>query len=154
MARVGLFVNESAAKVREVSETVGLDCLQFHGDESAEYCSDFRQSYMKAVRVRQAQDIERAMQEYQGASGLLLDAYKEGVPGGTGERFDWNWVPDQDRGLVLAGGLNPDNVAAASTTARPYAVDVSSGVEQAPGKKSAAAMQAFTAAVRTADEME
>lgn len=154
VTRVGLFVNEKAERVKAISEALGLDCLQFHGDEDAEYCDGFAQSYMKAIRVREPADIERAMEQYGRASGLLLDAYKEGVPGGTGERFDWHWVPQKGRGLVLAGGLNPDNVTAAIATARPYAVDVSSGVEQAPGKKSAAAMQAFTAAVRTADEME
>lgn len=154
VTRVGLFVNEDQARVKHLSDMLGLDCLQFHGDETAEYCSGFHQSYMKAIRVRQAEDIPLAIQGYPGASGLLLDAYKAGVPGGTGERFDWRWVPENGLGLVLAGGLNPDNVSAAIRTARPYAVDVSSGVEDAPGKKSAAAMRAFTAAVKAADEME
>lgn len=151
---VGLFVNEEQAKVRQISERLALDCLQFHGDESSDYCASFGRAHMKAIRVRQAEDIPAALEQYSGASGLLLDAYKAGVPGGTGERFDWRWVPVQSRGLVLAGGLNADNVQAAISTARPYAVDVSSGVEESPGKKSVAAMRAFTAAVQAADEME
>jgi phosphoribosylanthranilate isomerase len=149
---VGLFVDAQPEAVREAMHAVPLDLLQFHGDESPDYCAQFGRPWLKAVRMRDEVDVAAEAVRYGGARGLLLDAYRPGVPGGTGERFEWSRVPhDLDMPLVLAGGLTPDNVAAAVTQVRPYAVDVSGGVEAAKGIKDLEKMAAFAAAVREAD---
>lgn len=133
---VGLFVNASEADVEQVLDRVPLQLLQFHGDESARQCTRFGRPYIKAIRMRPELDLEAAMAAHPQASGFLLDAYRKGVPGGTGETFDWQRVPrSADRPIILAGGLTPDNVAEAVATTQPYAVDVSGGVERAPGRK-------------------
>ncbi len=133
---VGLFVDAEPEFVRAAAAVAGLQLLQFHGDESREYCEQFQRPYMKAIRMRPELDVVAAINEYPSASGILLDAYRPGIPGGTGETFDWQRVPAQSlRPLVLAGGLTPVNVAAAIQATGVYGVDVSGGVESAPGKK-------------------
>jgi phosphoribosylanthranilate isomerase len=133
---VGLFVNAEAARVRDILAHVPLQLLQFHGSESARYCESFDRPYIKAIRMRPELDVSVAMAEHPRALGFLLDAYRPGVPGGTGETFDWQRVPPSaERPIILAGGLTPDNVARAVATTSPYGVDVSGGVEAAPGRK-------------------
>lgn len=152
IATVGLFVDAEPAAVRAVLQDVPLDTLQFHGAEDAVYCAQFGRPFLKALRMRDATDVAAVRGEFHAARALLLDTYRPGVPGGTGEVFDWQRVPRALAGqVVLAGGLNPGNVGAAVATARPYAVDVSGGVESAPGIKDARRIAAFIDAVRLAD---
>lgn len=147
---VGLFVDAPAAEVLEVLQAVPLDVLQFHGEEAPAYCAAFGRPYLKALRMRDGLDVAAAARRYAGAQGLLLDTYVPGEAGGTGLAFDWQRVPQGlDLPLILAGGLTPDNVAEAITIARPYGVDVSGGVEQAKGIKSAAKMAAFMRGVES-----
>ncbi len=132
----GLFVDADPAFVNTVLREVPLQLLQFHGDESLAYCESFARPYMKAIRMRPELDVAAAIAEYPTASGILLDAYRPGVPGGTGETFDWARVPKfSTKPLVLAGGLTPANIADAIQMTQVYGVDVSGGVESAPGKK-------------------
>lgn len=132
----GLFVDADPAFVNAVLRQVPLQLLQFHGDESPAYCESFDRPYMKAIRMRPELDIAAAIAEHPTASGILLDAYRPGVPGGTGETFDWARVPRfSTKPLVLAGGLTPANITEAILTTQVYGVDVSGGVESAPGKK-------------------
>lgn len=141
---VGLFVNASERLVRETMERVRIDLLQFHGDEDAEFCERFARPYLKAVRVRAAQDVVQAAERHAAAQALLLDAHRPRQWGGTGQTFDWSLVPAlPGTRLMLAGGLHPGNVAEAVRAVRPYAVDVSGGVEEAPGVKDAALIEAF-----------
>jgi phosphoribosylanthranilate isomerase len=149
---VALFVNADAAAVWTVIEQVRPDVLQFHGEETPEFCSSFAFPYLKAARVRPGMDLLQYAARYEDAQGLLLDAYTPGVHGGTGERFDWSLIPGElNRPIVLAGGLEPGNVGEAVRGVRPWAVDVSSGVEAAKGIKDAAKMAAFIREVRNAD---
>ncbi|HSJ48072.1 MAG TPA: phosphoribosylanthranilate isomerase [Gammaproteobacteria bacterium] len=149
---VGLFVNEQPGMVRAMADAVGLDLLQFHGDEAPDYCRQFNQPYIKALRVRPDSDLLAAAQGYREARGLLLDAWHETVPGGSGAVFDWELIPEALRThCILAGGLAPDNVAAAIDAVRPYAVDVSSGVEADKGIKDPARIQAFMRGVSSGD---
>ncbi|MGV2837313.1 phosphoribosylanthranilate isomerase, partial [Pseudomonas shirazensis] len=121
------------------------------GDETPSDCVGFNRPYIKALRVRPGDDLEAACQHYAGASGILLDTFVAGVPGGTGEAFDWSLVPARlSKPIILAGGLSADNVAQAIAQVQPYAVDVSGGVEQAKGIKDAARIEAFMRAVRQA----
>lgn len=146
---VGLFVDADAAYVREVLAQVPLDLLQFHGDEDADYCDQFERPYLKAVRVRADQNLATVAAAWPKAQGILLDSYKAGVPGGTGEVFDWTLVPRERRwNLVLAGGLTADNVAQAIAWVEPWAVDVSGGVELAKGIKDVEKINAFVREVR------
>lgn len=148
---VGLFVNASRCELGEILDAVPLDLLQFHGDETPEQCEGYNRPWIKALRVRPGDDLEASCTLYAKASGILLDAYVAGVPGGTGEAFDWSLVPEYlSKPIILAGGLSPDNVAAAIARVRPYAVDVSGGVEQAKGIKDGQKIQAFLDAVRQA----
>lgn len=148
---VGLFVNEEPVRVREVLAEVPLSLLQFHGEEDAAYCASFGRAWMKAARVRAGFDLLNYAARFPGAAGLLVDAWVEGY-GGGGEVFDWSLLPETfPLPLVLAGGLNPGNVAQAIGTVRPWAVDVSSGVEAAKGIKDRALMEAFVAGVCEAD---
>lgn len=127
---VGLFVNPEASWVREVLARVPLDLLQFHGDEEAAFCGQFGRRWIKAVRVRRREDIEAAFRTYHNASGLLVDAYDPNLFGGTGNGFDWALIPEQrPLPVILAGGLTPANVGRAIEQVRPWAVDVSGGVE-------------------------
>jgi phosphoribosylanthranilate isomerase len=135
---VGLFVNAPREAVDAILGAVPMDLLQFHGSEPAEFCATFSRPYIKAIGVQ--------------AGGFLLDAYQPDIHGGGGVSFDWNQVPvSRDRPLILAGGLTPENVAGAIERLRPFAVDVSSGVEQRKGIKSAAKIQAFMRGVERGD---
>ena len=141
---VGLFVDAEEAFVKDVLSRVPLQLLQFHGDESPEYCERFQRSYMKAIRMRPELDVQQAIAQHPNATALLLDAYRPGVPGGTGETFDWLRVPkNSPRPIVLAGGLTPENIALAVRSTEVYGVDVSGGVESAPGKKDAQKINTF-----------
>lgn len=149
---VGLFVDASRCELGEILDAVPLDMLQFHGNETAEACSGYHRPYLKALRVKPGDDIAARAAEYPGAAGILLDTYVEGVPGGTGAAFDWSLIPhDLRRPLVLAGGLHAGNVQQAIRQVRPYAVDVSGGVEASKGIKDAEKIRAFIRQCRTAD---
>ncbi|MBF8672411.1 phosphoribosylanthranilate isomerase [Pseudomonas putida] len=148
---VGLFVNASRCELNEILEVVPLDLLQFHGDETPQDCEGYHRPWIKALRVRPGDDLEAACRLYAGARGILLDTYVPGVPGGTGEAFDWSLVPARlSKPIILAGGLSAGNVGQAIAQVRPYAVDVSGGVEQAKGIKDAAKIEAFMRAVKQA----
>lgn len=149
---VGLFVDAAAGEVEAVLEQVPLQLLQFHGSETPEYCARFGMPYIKAVRVKPEVDLLEYAARYASAQGLLLDAFVEGVHGGTGLAFDWRLIPAElPLPIVLAGGLTPENVAQAVRRVRPWAVDVSSGVEREKGKKDAARIAAFIKGARDAD---
>jgi phosphoribosylanthranilate isomerase len=149
---VGLFVDPAAETVRAVLAHAPLDVLQFHGDETPEFCRQFGRPYLKAIRVRPGVDLVECAARYADAQGLLLDAYIEGVPGGTGESFDWALIPrDLSLPVILSGGLQPGNVAGAVRAVRPYAVDVSSGVEASKGIKDVAKVAAFIKEVKNVD---
>ncbi|BBL71019.1 N-(5'-phosphoribosyl)anthranilate isomerase [Methylogaea oryzae] len=141
---VALFVDEQEEAVRDVLANVRVDLLQFHGDESPEYCRGFGRPYMKAIRMAEGVDLAQVAWRYHDSAGLLLDAWHPDAKGGTGAAFDWERVPAQcSLPIVLAGGLTPDNVRQALAVARPYALDVSSGVESAKGIKDFDKMAAF-----------
>lgn len=136
VTRVGLFVDASPEAVKGMLQAVSLDLLQFHGDETPDYCAQFGKPYIKAVRVHAATDLLKYAADFDAACGLLLDTYVAGVPGGTGESFDWKLIPQNfPKPIVLSGGLTPTNVGDAIQQTRPWAVDVSSGVESAKGIK-------------------
>jgi phosphoribosylanthranilate isomerase len=146
---VGLFVNAGRERIAEVLGRVRVDLLQFHGDESPGDCDGHGRPWIRAVRMRRGLDPAVERRRFAGASALLLDAYVQGVPGGTGSRFDWERIPrDMAGGIILAGGLEPDNVAQAVRNVRPYAVDVSGGVELAEGIKDPDKIEAFMRGVR------
>lgn len=152
---VALFVDEQEARIQEILQSVPIDCLQFHGDESPETCRKYGKRYMKAVRVRQNTDISELARQYSDAAALLLDAWHPEAKGGTGFRFDWNLVPRNfTLPIVLAGGLAPGNARTAIATVRPYALDVSSGVEAEKGVKDADKMAAFLAEVNEGDRIK
>jgi phosphoribosylanthranilate isomerase len=145
---VALFVDEQEALIRKVLEQVPIDCLQFHGDESPEACRIYGKRYIKAVRMQENTDIPEMAKCYGDADGLLLDAYHPGVKGGTGRRFDWSLIPKRcELPVILAGGLDASIVKVAVGKVRPYALDVSSGVEAREGIKDREKMAAFIAAV-------
>lgn len=151
----GLFVNPSREYVEEVLSKVPLDLLQFHGDETPEFCQSFPARWIKAVRVRARGDIEQAFQDYSGASGLLVDAWVEDRYGGTGQSFNWDLIPAcRPLPLILAGGLASDNVAGAVEQVRPWGVDVSGGVESDKGIKHAAKITDFINEVHRVDETD
>jgi phosphoribosylanthranilate isomerase len=151
VATVALFVNPSVAEVDAVLKTVRPDLLQFHGEESPQFCRAFGVPWLKAFRVRPGVDLLQSAAAYADARGWLLDAWSAAAHGGTGERFDWDLIPrDLPRPVVLAGGLNPANVADAIRRVRPWAVDVSSGVEAGKGIKDAALIAAFIKEARNA----
>jgi len=148
----GLFVNASAEMVRKVLQEVPLDVLQFHGEESHAFCAQFGRPYLKAIRVKAGMDLEQCANEFSGAQGLVLDTYVEGMLGGTGESFDWGLIPhDLPLPVILSGGLHAGNVADAIKRVRPYAVDVSSGVEASRGVKDATKIAAFIHQVNKID---
>ena len=143
-AKVGLFVDPDRDFVSAVLAGVALDLLQFHGNEAPEFCSSFDKPYIKAVRMKPGIDLHGVCRRHAGAAALLLDSYSETDHGGTGTSFDWNKIPgDLSRPVILAGGLTVENVSRAVAACRPYAVDVSSGVELDKGVKDKAAMSAF-----------
>ncbi len=141
---VGLFVNADANYIKQVISEVGLDLLQFHGDETPEECTCYGLPFIKAVRVKTDTNLVQYAKAFSSARGLLLDAYTEGVAGGTGHVFDWNLIPGNlGMPVILAGGLSANNVAEAIKQVQPYAVDISGGVESAKGIKDAAKIAAF-----------
>lgn len=149
---VGLFVDAEEALIGEILGRVRIDMLQFHGEESPGFCSAFGKPFIKAIRMRPGTDLIRVAQEYRRASGLLLDADDPHAKGGTGTSFDWAMIaPDCPLPLILAGGLRPENVGEALRRVRPYAVDVSSGVEAAKGVKDIRKMAAFLKEVHEFD---
>jgi phosphoribosylanthranilate isomerase len=151
---VALFVDEQETRIREVLEQVSIDCLQFHGDEPAKDCRLYKKRYVKAVRVQENIDIAGLARHYHDAAGLLLDAYHPGAKGGTGSQFDWGLIPGQcSLPVILAGGLDIDNARQAVQTVRPYALDVSSGVEEKKGIKDALKMATFIREVNEGDRI-
>ncbi len=148
---VGLFVNASRCELNEILDAVPLDMLQFHGDETPADCEGFHRPWYKALRVQPGEDIRAQAVRYAGASAILLDTFVAGVPGGTGEVFDWSLIPaDLPKPLILAGGLSPQNVQQAVAGVRPFAVDVSGGVESSKGIKDVEKVREFIRLVRTA----
>ncbi|WP_148715847.1 phosphoribosylanthranilate isomerase [Chitinolyticbacter meiyuanensis] len=151
VSSVGLFVDAEPDFVRAVLARVPLDLLQFHGDESPEYCRSFGRPYLKAVRVKHDVNLLEYAARFADARGLLVDAYVPGVPGGTGEAFDWSLLPaDLPLPLILSGGLAPHNAKDAVRAVKPWAVDVSSGVESGRGIKDLNKIAAFIQAVHAA----
>jgi phosphoribosylanthranilate isomerase len=148
---VGLFVDAGPARIESVLAAVPLDLLQFHGDESPAACARYGRPWIKAIRVTPGMDLLECAVDFGAARGLLLDAFVPGVPGGTGERFDWSLIPaGLPLPVVLSGGLTPDNVAEAVRRVRPWAVDVSSGVEASKGIKDAHKLARFVANAKEA----
>lgn len=146
---VGLFVDPEEDYVEHVLSNVPLGALQFHGNECNDSCAQFRRPFLKALRMKPQLDVNAMIAQYPDASGILLDAYRQGVPGGTGETFDWSRIPAAPtKPLVLAGGLKPNNVGAAVASVSPWAVDVSGGVEQSPGVKCPDLVKQFVAATK------
>jgi len=144
VAAVGLFMDAPAAQVFATLEALPLELLQFHGTESPEYCAQFKRPYVKALAMGDGVDVLYAAARYARSRGVLLDAHRSGEQGGSGERFDWSAIPVSLVGqIILAGGLTPENVALAIAQVRPFAVDVSSGIESAPGIKCPHRMQKF-----------
>ncbi len=146
--RVGLFLDQDRSEIEQVVNSVPLDMLQFHGGETEQECNVFDLPWLKAVAMEHAESARQAERDYPGATGLLLDSHTRGKPGGSGRVFDWSLAKPVAKPVWLAGGLNADNVAHAIRTVRPFAVDVSSGVEIAPGIKDASRICAFIKAVR------
>ena len=141
---VGLFVDPTVDQVQAVLDRIGLDVLQFHGQESPAFCEQFQRPYLKAVAMSADVDLSAVNKAYESARGLLLDSAHEGQFGGTGQRFDWDWIDaGLENRLMLAGGLSADNVGEAIRQVRPAAVDVSSGVERDKGIKDSDRMRAF-----------
>lgn len=152
VSAVALLKDADAAFVQDAIDTLKPDLLQFHGDEPADFCASFGLPYIKAVAMGEKQSLVALARRYKGATGLLLDSHSKGGMGGRGEAFDWSRVTAVKTPLVLAGGLNPANVGRAIRQLRPYAVDVSSGIEAKPGIKDHDKMRAFVEAVQRADK--
>ena len=147
---VGLFVDPSPKDVAAVLHRVSLDLLQFHGDELPSECSAYGKPYIKAVKIREGVDIAAQINKYTTARGILLDTYDPKVPGGTGRVFDWSVIPrGLSKPIILAGGLTPENVWQAITKVRPFAVDVSGGVEADKGIKDIEKLSAFMRGVQS-----
>jgi len=141
---VGVFVNAVASEVEQSLNVLGLDLLQFHGEETVQFCEQFARPYIKAVRVTANLDLLQYAARYVNTKGLLLDSFVGGARGGTGVSFDWELIPKRLlKPIILSGGLNPSNVKRAVVQVRPWAVDVSSGVESRPGIKDHARVAAF-----------
>ena len=149
---VGLFVVPSVDDVLRVLDCCPLDCLQFHGSESAAFCEQFGRPYIKAISMRPEVDINALLQEHEGARAVLFDAWRPDAPGGTGDTFAWERIPALSRPWILAGGLTPENVGDAIRQVAPPAVDVSGGVEDTFGEKDPQRMRLFIDAVREADK--
>jgi len=153
LTKVGVFVNESAQVIREITDRVGLNLVQLHGGESPKYCRELRLPYTKVFRVQADFDVQE-MGKYVDAVGFVFDTYRHDAYGGTGETFDWAIARQatQYGSIILSGGLSANNVRAAIETVQPYAVDVASGVEAEPGKKDPNKLRAFFHSVN--EEME
>lgn len=153
VSTVALTVDADTNFLNRILDELKADLLQFHGSETPAYCQRSGMPYMKAIRMRSDVVVEDEIARFSSARSILLDAYRKGTPGGTGESFDWLRIPEQHRPhIVLAGGLDSLNVAGAIDTVRPYAVDVSGGVESAPGIKDHRKIADFVAAVRAGDQ--
>lgn len=150
VTKVGLFVNTEADVVTEKASELKFDLLQFHGDESNEFCRQFGRPFIKVLRIKEVADIERT-HDFPDARGFLFDAHVEGIYGGTGQRISSDALPSLPAGTILAGGLNPDNVAEVIRALKPYSVDVSSGIESSAGVKDPQLMTSFFQAVESAD---
>ena len=149
ISTVGVYVDSDPEWVKETLQIAGLDLLQFHGNESPEYCEQFPRPYIKAIRVREGLDLLQYAERFSNAKGLLLDTYAEKMPGGTGHVFDWGLIPlHLPLPLILSGGLHAGNVEAAIKQTRPWAVDVSSGVEASKGIKDEKKIFAFMQGVK------
>ena len=149
---VALFMDDEAAFVADVIAALRPDLLQFHGSEPDAWCAQFGRRYLKAIAMGEGAGALPRLRDYPGAAALLLDGHATGEAGGSGKAFDWSLLSrDPAQPVILAGGLHADNVGAAIRAARPWAVDVASGVESAPGIKDAAKLAGFVAAVRAAD---
>lgn len=149
---VGLFVDAPAEEVRAVLAEAPVGLLQFHGTETPEFCRQFKRPYVKAVRVKPGVDLIQYARDFRDAKALLLDAFVEGLHGGSGTSFDWSLIPrDLPLPVILSGGLTPENVTEAVRRVRPDAVDVSSGVESAKGIKDAQKIVAFIKGVRSGE---
>ena len=136
ISKVGLFVNSKSSYIDQVLNSVNIDTIQFHGDESPSDCSQFQMPFIKAIRMREGTNLLKKAEEFSSAAGLLLDSFEEDSYGGTGKSFDWNLIRDNiDLPIILAGGLNKDNVISAIEKTQPYAIDISSGVELEKGIK-------------------
>lgn len=147
---VALFVDASKEEIEAVLKGSPRWCIQFHGNETKQECERFGQPYIKALRVKPDADLRAEAAVYDTASAILLDAYKPGVPGGTGEVFNWSLIPEGlTKPLILAGGLTPENVETAIAKVRPYSVDVSGGVEQAKGIKDPLKLRLFLGSVKS-----
>jgi phosphoribosylanthranilate isomerase len=141
---VALTVDATSKQVSDILEHVPVALMQFHGNETEEQCQAVGLPYIKAIRVRDHEDVYRAQSQFQSALGILVDTYKKGVPGGTGEVFDWDLIPtERSKPLILAGGLKPENVRTAISSVKPFAVDVSGGVEAGKGVKSPELLERF-----------
>jgi len=150
---VALFVDAEREHIAEVVRQVQIDLIQFHGNESPAYCAEHGRPWIKAIRMKEGVDLLQLSEAYHHAAALLLDAYRSGVPGGTGDSFDWQRIPpDLASRIVLAGGLDAENVAAAIRSVRPYAVDVSGGVELSNGIKDQDKIKQFMRGVQLGQE--
>lgn len=153
VSSVGLFVNASDDFLKAVLQQVPLDMLQFHGDETEAECRRWNRPYIKAIRMKDGIDLAAQCHTYHSSRGILLDTFVAGTPGGTGQAFNWEKVPQSlGKPVVLAGGLDPSNVAAAIHQVQPWAVDVSGGVEASKGKKDHALIKAFITGVHSVSE--
>ena len=148
---VAVLVNPHADEVQAALQNLPIQYLQFHGEETAEFCRQFARPYIKSIAATSRQAIEAAMTRYPDASAFLLDTPCGDERGGSGRVFDWQHIPQTDRPLILAGGLTPDNVKQAVSAVRPYALDLCSGIEQSPGIKDHEKMTRFITALRGVD---
>lgn len=147
-----LFVNAEPELIDLVIKETRIDLLQFHGDESEAFCKGFSRPYIKALRMKPGLDLNAEVERFESAQSILLDAYRPGVPGGTGEVFDWDLIPASLASrIILAGGLNSENIAEAVSTVNPFAVDVSGGVEKSKGIKDAEKINTFVNEVTRAN---
>jgi phosphoribosylanthranilate isomerase len=152
---VALFVDEKEERIKDILSRVSIDCIQFHGNEAAADCRIYNKSYIKAIRMKQGLDIIKISADYQDASALLLDAYHPGIQGGSGSQFDWDLIPESNSlPIILAGGLDERNAEQAVKKVRPYALDVSSGVERTKGIKDVAKIAAFIEAINEGDRLK
>jgi phosphoribosylanthranilate isomerase len=150
VSSVALFVNAEPAYIETVLQHVNIDLIQFHGDESAQACARYGKRFIKAVSMRDDVDLIAISKQYTQASALLVDSYRPGIPGGTGEVFDWERIPSNlDKAVILAGGLDAGNIESAIRTVQPYAVDVSSGVERDKGIKDEGKIESFMRGVNS-----
>lgn len=150
---VGVFANTNVDEIKQILAELPLDLLQFHGAESAEFCQQFQRPYIKAIRMQVNSNLQEYYQTYSQAKGFLLDTYDNSILGGTGKSFNWNLIPKNfSKQIILAGGLNAENVAAAIKQIKPYGVDVSGGIEISPGKKDYTKMTAFIREVYDVDQ--